>query len=92
MKIRRRKEGLLGSKELERLSNSLKNLVVILDENPNYQGHSYKPYVNKGGVLPGNGPFSEYVAKGNKQRLVRDDSNGFLYVTLDHHKTYFEVE
>ncbi len=81
----------VGSIEFERLPENLVELVEILSVNPDYDGHSRKAYANKESALEGDGPFFEFVAKGNRQRLVMDAGTQEIYVTLDHHKTYHSV-
>lgn len=79
-------------KKIESLPPNIQKLVNRLIKDKDYEGNSCKPYSNKDKVLFGDGPFTEYVAKGNNQRVVVDKGMGVIYATVDHHKNYFEVE
>ena len=84
--------GLKGTKTLNRLSNNLASLVGKIFQDLNYSGNCRKPYENRGRVLPGEGPFVEFLVEGNKKRVILDESNSIIYVTMDHHRSYFEVD
>ncbi len=80
-----------GVIQRDRLHGTLKELVDRIETDPCYEGSGCKPYKNKE-QLPGEGPFTEFVAKGSKKRVILDNSNYAMYVTDNHHKSYQEVE
>lgn len=74
--------GLVGEICSERLPFLLKNLFENLDEPPCVT----KSYKNSENKLPGQGPFLEYVLRGNKKRAVECLNSGAFYITIDHHQ------
>lgn len=88
---RRQESRISGEIELDRLPLQIKDIATRVLDNPNYKGHSSKPFKNRGNVFFGEGPFVEFVGKGNLNRLVLDQNLGEVYLTRDHHNTYLEV-
>ena len=82
----------IKTKKIENLPPNIQKLVKSIIKNKDYEGNARKPYSNKNKALFGDGPFSEYVAKGNNQRVIVDEGMGVIYATVDHHKNYFEIE
>ncbi|MBT3404944.1 hypothetical protein HN832_01060 [archaeon] len=84
----KKKGGIVGEIELGRLPPALGNLACSVFKDSKHAGNSRKIYHNQQGHFFGEGPFVEFVGKGNKGRLVLDFGSGEVYATLDHHNSY----